>query len=162
MRIEIDVSAANDPDAHKQLDRLLHKIEDGWHVWDTAGEPDIALIRGSTWVLDPGRQGKRVHEMLVQSIRREVWSSALHGRRVRVTMQPNKQDELTPEDAVRLAEEPLVILVENRNSDGAFLKRVVKELDKALHNYCQRTGNPIRLDSVGGKGEMPIAVKRRT
>jgi len=162
LRIEIDVSAANDPNAHGQLDRLLHKIEDGWHVWDTASEPDIAAIEASSWVCDQGRQGKRVREMLGRSIQREVWSSAPHGRRLRVTRQPNGEDELIPEDAARLAEEPLVILVENRNSDGAFLKRVVTELDKPLHNYCKRAGCPIRLDSVGGKGEMPNEVEHRT
>ena len=162
MRIEIDVSAANDPDAHGWLDRILHKIEDGWHVWDTAREPDIEALEASTWVCDQGRQGRRVHEMLVQSIRREAWGSELHGRRVRVTMQPDGLGELIPEDASRLAEEALVILVENRNSDGAFLERVVTELDKPLLNYWKNTGEPVRLDSVGGKGEMPNEVERRT
>ena len=161
MRIEIDVSAANDPNAHGQLDRILHKIEDGWHVWDTARDQDRVGIEASTWVRDEGRQGKRVHEMLVHSVRREAWGPALHGRCVRVTMQPNRPDELIPEDAVRLAEEPLVILVENRNSDGAFLKRVVKELDKSLHKYWKKDGKPVRLDSVGGKGEMPVEVECR-
>ena len=162
MRIEIDVSAVNDPDAHRQLDLILRKIEDGWHVWDTAREPDIEAIEASTWVRDQGRQGRRVREMLVQSIRRETWSSELHGRHVRVTMQPDRQGELIPEDAARLAEEPLVILVENRNSDGAFLERVVTELDKPLHKYWKGEGEPVRLDSVGGKGEMPKEVERKT
>ena len=166
MRIEIDVSATNEPDAHGRLDRILHKIEDGWHVWDTAREPDIEAIRASTWVRDPGRQGKRVREMLERSIRREAWGSAPHGRRVRVTMHPDGQGELiNPEDAARLSEEPLVILVENRNSDGAFLERVMAELDKPLHKYSKdwKTENgPVRFDSVGGKGEMSIEVERRT
>ena len=162
MRIEIDVSATNEPDAHGSLDRILHKIEDGWHVWDTAREPDVEAIRASTWVRDQGRQGKRVREMLERSIRREAWGSAPHGRRVRVTMQPDGQGELNPEDAARLSEEPLVILVENRNSDGAFVKRVVIELDKQLHGYWKSPGEPVRIDSVGGKGQMPDEVKRRT
>ena len=77
-------------------------------------------------------------------------------------MHPDGPDELNPENAFHLAEEPLVILVENRNSDGAFLKRVVTELDPSLHKYRRKTGKPIRLDSVGGKGEMPDEVERRT
>ena len=164
MRIEVDLSAANDADAHGWLDRILHKFEDGWHVWYTAREPDIDAIEATTWVQDQGRQGKRVREMLVASIQREAWASTLHGRRVRVTMHPDPDisDELEPEDASRLADEPLVILIENRFSDGAFLKRVVAELDMHLHKYCRRTGKPIRLDSVGGKGQMPDEVERRT
>ena len=162
MRIEIDVSAANDPGAHGPLDRILHKFEDGWHVWDTACEPSIDAIKASTWVSDEGRQGKRVRELLVQSIRREAWGSALHGRRVRVTMQPDGPTELVPEEAARLADEPLVILVENRNSDGAFLERVVTEFDKPLRGYWRGPGEPVRLDSVGGIGDMRSEVVRRT
>ena len=162
MRIEIDVSATNEPNSHGPLDRILHKIEDGWHVWDTAREPDIEAIGASTWVRDQGRQGKRVREMLERSIRREAWGSALHGRRVRVTMQSDGQGELNPEDAARLSEEPLVILVENRNSDGAFVKRVVIELDKPLDKYRKNRGEPVQFDSVGGKGQMADEVDRRT
>ena len=87
---------------------------------------------------------------------------APHGRRVRVTARPNGADELKPEDAVRLADEPLVILVENRVSDGAFVKRVVTELDKSLHGLWRRPGDPVRFDSSGGAGQMPAEVERRT
>ena len=41
MRIAIDVSAANDPDAHEWLDRTLYRIVDGWHVWDLTETPDV-------------------------------------------------------------------------------------------------------------------------
>ena len=64
--------------------------------------------------------------------------------------------------STRLAEEPLLILVENRNSDGAFVERVVKELDQFLYRLWHQPGDPIRLDSVGGAGQMPTEVERRT
>ena len=162
MRIEIDISAANDPDAHRWLDRILHKIEDGWHVWDTGSESNPDAFKDTTWIQDEGRQGARVHEMLVASIQRGAWSLAPHGRCVRVTACPNGEDELKPEDATRLAEEPLVILVENRVSDGAFVERVVKELDNSLQQLWNRPGNPVRLDSLGGAGQMPDEVERQT
>ena len=161
MRIEIDVSAANDPDAHRWLDRILHKVDDAWHVWDTTCEPDPEELKTTVWFRDEGRQGECVHELFVASVQRDAWTSRLHSRRMRVTMHPNGTDELNPEDALHLAEEPLVILVENRNSDGAFLCRVVTELDKLLSKYWRRRGEPIRFDSVGGKGEMPEEVERR-
>ena len=81
---------------------------------------------------------------------------------MRVTACPNAVDELTPKDASRLADVPLVILVENRISDGAFVKRVVTELDKSLHRLWQRPDEPIQLDSVGGVGQMLAEVERRT
>ena len=36
MRVEIDDSLVNDENAYVWLNRILHKIADGWHVWDTS------------------------------------------------------------------------------------------------------------------------------
>ena len=161
VRIEIDVSAANDPDSHQWLNRILHKIEDGWHVWDTTNQPEPSEIEATTWIRDRGAQGKWVRELLIKSIERSAWTLAPHGRRVRVMKRPEGANELGPEDATRIAEEPLTILVENRNSDGAFLERVVADLDRSLHQLWRRRGAPIRLDSLGGSGQMPSEVERR-
>ena len=161
MRLEIDFSVANDPDAHQWLDRILYKIEDGWHVWDTASQSDPNAFQASTWIGGRGDQGEWVRQMLIASVQLGAWTLAPHGRCVRVTARPSAADELKPEDATRLAEEPLVILVENRISDGAFVERVVKELDKALLNLWDKQGNPIRIDSLGGAGQMREEVKRR-
>ena len=162
MRVAIDISAANDPDAHQWLDRILHRIEDGWHVWDLTDTLNADAIETTTWISDPGRQGNRLRELLVASIQRGAWTLAPHRRCVRVTVHPTAPDELAPEQAYRLADEPLVILVENRDSDGAFVKRVVIELDKSLHGLWRRQGEPIRFDSVGGVGQMPQEVENRT
>lgn len=161
MRIEIDPQAADDPDSHQWLDRILHRIEDGWHVWDTTGQSNTDALHATSWISARGDQGQWVNEMLVASIQRNAWTSETYGRQVRVTTSPGAADELTPQDAVRLAEEPLWILVENRYSDGAFVERVVKELDHSLHVLWNRDGEPIRIDSVGGKGQMPQEVERR-
>ena len=161
MRITIDISVANEPDAHPWLDRILHRIEDGWHVWDLTDTPDADAIEATMWISDPGRQGSRLHELLVASTRRSAWTLAPHTRCLRVTAHPAAPDELAPEQACRLADEPVVILVENRDSDGAFVKRVVIELDKSLHGVWRSEGEPIRVDSVGGKGQMRQEVERR-
>ena len=161
MRITIDISAANDPDAHRWLDRMLDRIEDGWHVWDLIDPSDADAIEATTWISDRGRQGSRLHELLVASTSRSAWTLAPHTRCLRVTAHPAAPDELAPEQACRLADEPLVILVENRDSDGAFVARVVTELDKSLHGVWRREGEPIRFDSVGGADQMPQEVERR-
>ena len=164
MRIEIDTIAADDRDAHHWLNRILYKIEDGWHVWDTTRLADPTEIEATTWFRDPGNQGDRVRRLLVASIQRSAWSLAPHERRVRVTVQPKEEDEeeLTPELATRLAEEPMVVLVENRVSDGAFVKRIVADLDRSLNRVWYRPGEPIRIDSPGGAGQMPVEIERRT
>lgn len=161
MRITIDISVANDPDAHQWLDRIVHRIDDGWHVWDLTDTPDADAIKATTWVSDPGRQGKLLDELLVKSAGLDAWILTPHTRRLRVTAHPAAPDELAPEQASRLADEPLVILVENRDSDGAFVERVVTELDKALRGVWRHVPEPIRFDSVGGKGQMRQEVEKR-
>ena len=161
MRIAIDVSAANDPDAHQWLDRILYKIEDGWHVWDLTDAQDANDLEAATWIRDRGMQGRRVQELLVASTQRSAWTLAPHGRRIRVTAHPVAPDELGPEHACRFADEGLVILVENRHSDGPFVERVVKELDLPLRQLWGRPGAPIRFDSLGGRGQMQQEVGNR-
>ncbi len=161
MRIVIDISAARDPDAHRWLDRILLRIEDGWHVWDLTETPDAETIEATPWAGDLGRQGNRLRELLVAATQRSAWTLEPHTRRLRVTALPAAPDELAPEQASRLADEPLVILVENRDSDGAFVARIVTELDKSLHGMWRREGEPIRFDSVGGKGQIPQEVEKR-
>ena len=161
MLVEIDVAVADDGECHKWLDRILYKIDDGWHVWDTSNVVDPCPFESSTWIRDRGTQGEWVRELLVASLQRDVWTSAPHGRRLLVTTHPRENHELAPENAARFAEEPLVLLVENRNSDGCFVQRVVRECDRALRGLWRRPGPPIRLDSVGGIGEMPGEVERR-
>ena len=161
MRITIDLSVANDPDAHQWLDRIVHRIDDGWHVWDLTDTPDADAIKATTWVSDPGRQGKLLEELLVKSAGLDAWILTPPTRRLRVTAHPAAPDELAPEQASRLADEPLVILVENRDSDGAFVERVVTELDKALRGVWRHVPEPIRFDSVGGKGQMRQEVEKR-
>ena len=161
MRIVIDPGAADDPDAHPWLNRILYRIEDGWHVWDVSeSAPDV--LQTTAWIRDRGAQGDRVRELLVASVQRGAWNLGPHCRRVRVTPRPAGPDELAPEQACRLAEERLVILVENRFSDGAFVERVMKELDQSLRTLWGRDGEPIRFDSVGGAGQMRQVVEAQT
>ena len=159
----IDVSAADDPDAHEWLDRTLYRIADGWHVWDLTATPDLRALKATTWMARPDALGRRARKLLDRSTLRRAWTPVPHGRCVRITAHPTEADDLAPEEAFRLADEPLVILVENRESDGPFVERVVKELDKRrLGRLWERGGQPIRFDSVGGAGQMPLEIKRRT
>lgn len=160
MRIEIDVEAANIPGEHEWLDRILHKIMDGWHVWDTSRISDPNVFEGTAWIAGSERIGNTVRELLIKSIARSSWGVKPHSRCIRVTTEPNAPNELSPKDAYRLAANRLVILVENRFSDGGFVERIVKELDEHLSRWWQTEGEPVRIDSLGGKGQMEKAVLR--
>ena len=37
MRIVIDAKVADDNDSHRWLDRIMAKVEDGWHIWEVTG-----------------------------------------------------------------------------------------------------------------------------
>ena len=158
MRITIDISVANDPDAHRWLDRMLDRIEDGWHVWDLTDTSDAEAIEATRWVCDPGRQGNRLRELLVASTRLGAWTLAPHTRPLRVTAHPAAPDELAPEQAFRLADEPLVILVENSDGDGAFVARVVTSSTSpfmasgdAKENQSDSTASRRRADAAGSR-----------
>ena len=160
MRIEIETSVANDSDAHQWLDRIIYTVVDGWHLWDTTDHLDSSEFETTTWVRDRGTQGEEILELFKRSNKPEAWnSSELHTKRIRVTSNPSSGHELNPKDAVRFAQQPLCILVENEFSDGLFLKRVVDELDEVLSNYWNQDTKPIQVDSVGGITQMPMAVK---
>jgi len=160
MRIEITEWIANDSDAHQWLDRILHKISDGWHLWDTT-ELDISSFETTTWVQHRGTKGDDIIELLRKSIERGAWGFGLHNRKVRVTNHQIHENDLAPENAARFVETPLCILVENRFSDGQFVKRIMDELFKPLSHLWAQPGDPIQIDSVGGIGQMPDAVKEK-
>ncbi len=67
---------------------------------------------------------------------------------------------LSPEKAVQLLQKPLVVLMENRNTDGAFLDAVLAVLgDPELLRLKQLRDQALKYDSVGGSGELKKLVK---
>jgi hypothetical protein len=164
MIIAIDENAANDPGNLRWLDAILGTVEDGWHLWDVTGLEEKEYAN-SLWITHSSIRGQRIMELYRKSVERGGWSSGVgggapHGRRLRVTNEPTTEDELAPEPACRLASERLVILVENRDSDGAFLERVMAELDRPLWRWWSQNPSPAELDDRGGKGQMLNEVRR--
>ncbi|MCY4001144.1 MAG: hypothetical protein OXF06_04515 [Bacteroidetes bacterium] len=45
MRIIIEPSIADDSNAHHWLDRILHRVSDGWHIWDINGHVDFQPMK---------------------------------------------------------------------------------------------------------------------
>jgi hypothetical protein len=78
-----------------------------------------------------------------------------------VTCRPRERGDLQPEAAARFADEKLVVLVENRVSDGAFLKRIIEAMGGSLRTWWSRSGDPACIDSLGGRGEMRKEVEAR-
>jgi len=161
MRVRIDHAVANDADAHGWLDRILHKVSDGWHLWDTTQELDTSAFEATSWINNRGTKGDEIFRLLQASIRQGAWNFSLHNRQINVTNNPSCSNEFNPEEAARLAEMPVIILVENRHSDGLFLKKVVDVLDRTLSRYWNLPGGPVQIDSVGGIGQMPLEISEK-
>ncbi len=68
MRIEIDIGVAKDPESIDWLDRIMHKIQDGWHVWDTRSIQDFTAFKNSTWL----RRNRGFIEVLDASMRSDA------------------------------------------------------------------------------------------
>jgi len=154
-------AVANDADVHGWLDRILHKVSDGWHLWDTTQELDTSAFEATSWISNRGTKGDEIFRLLQASIRQGVWNFSLHNRQINVTNNPSCSNEFNSEEAARLAEMPVIILVENRHSDGLFLKKVVDVLDRTLSRYWNLPGGPVQIDSVGGIGQMPLEISEK-
>ncbi|MBI2570451.1 MAG: hypothetical protein HYV63_25910 [Candidatus Schekmanbacteria bacterium] len=158
MILSIERAVADDPDSHRWLDRLLAKFEDGWHVWELTGLEDF---ESSSWIRESGARGARIREFIAHAVKRSAYPFAVHGRRIHVSLELQGSAGLSPESAVRVAEEPLTILVENARSDGAFLLRLFRELDRPLEHYRRCDGKPLRIVGCGGAGQMDLEVMER-
>lgn len=152
MRVVIELSAADDPEAHRYLTSILNLVEQGWHLWEIHDEEGLL---GSEWLRDPGSTGLHAGELFKKSIVRSAYPSKLHRLLVRVTSRPERKLELTPADALRFLGQPLEVLLENRRSDGDFLDAAVETLgDEELQEHWRREPCPVRKDSLGGTDQM--------
>jgi hypothetical protein len=162
MIIEIEAAVFEEQMAHQDIDRIVYKIEDGWHVWDTEPHENFDAIAQSTWAQESARTTRIAKELFIAATTRSAWGFGPHTRRIRVALEPRSDDELTPTDARALAEQKLRLLVENRDGDGAFISRIVNELDAPLAKYfgdLSSTECPVDIDSLGGKGQMKSHVE---
>ena len=128
MRIIIEPSIADDSNAHQWLDRILHRVSDGWHVWDINGHVDFSEFENTSWIRDRGTKGVEILEVFMKSSERDLWDTRYHMKQIIVTSFPQNEHELTPEDAANMVNEPLIIIVENQINDGKFIRRISKNL----------------------------------
>ena len=162
MRVLIDPSVADDAAALRWLTMIQHRFEDQWHLWEV---DDADAMLKTAWLRDPGHAGISAREVLKKSLVRLGYPTRLHRRAVLVVGQVTDSSELlelSPEMAARFLDQPLVILLENRRSDGAFLDAVVATLGgDELARHWERQPCPVRKDSLGGKGQMLDHVKHQ-
>lgn len=162
MRVVIESPVANDEAEHAWLVRIQHTFEDGWHLWSVDID-DLEKLSSSSWLKDPGHAGKSASEILRSSFTRSAYPSKLHQKVVRISAEPQEYPlTFAPKAASHFLMQELTLLVEERESDGDFLKIVIRELgDDELKKHLFELERPAwRLDSRGGKSKMQDEIKR--
>lgn len=154
MRVVFAAEVLERQEAWRFLTRILHKVDDGWHLWEV-DDPD--LVETSSWYRN--RSGDRLlDELLRESVVRAAWSSTdgLHAQSVRVTDRPSNETwELEPKPAAWALEEPLRVVVEDRESDGLFLDVVVRTLGpEELVELYELQPSPLKVVSPGGRDKI--------
>ncbi|MBI4702333.1 MAG: hypothetical protein HY744_14515 [Deltaproteobacteria bacterium] len=165
MRVEVELGTFNSTSAARWVDRILGRVEDGWHIWWLV---DAEHLEDTAW----WRLARPALQQLARAAARAVlrWQDdagsapggSVHTRTVRVAegaLGPGEWQKahlcLAPEPACRFLDEHLRVLVENREADGAFLAIVIERLGSPeLRELVRLSPPPLTYDSLGGSGQM--------
>jgi hypothetical protein len=158
LKFILSTSALNDDDSVLSLiDRLVDRLGEEVHRLDVL---DLDLLQESLWY------------QKARSTRRAVLMSALTKPPTVVNDRQGphvKTVEVLDAESARLADKlahtPLVILVEDRESDGVFLDLVVEELGWPALRALWKNGRTVtpraaELDTAGGKGSIPQRIEK--
>lgn len=152
-----DVVLNGDDGLLSLIDRLVDRLADEVHRLDIL---EVDLLQESSWYQSARATRRKV---LMSSLAKPPRvAKPLRGPHVKTV---EVLDAESARLADRLAHTPLVIIVEDRESDGVFLDIVVKELGwPELRNLWTRgkstTPRAIEIDTAGGKDAIPQRVER--
>jgi hypothetical protein len=143
-----------DRSVFQHLDAILYIIEDDLHEWHI---DDPELIESSPW-LQGGRSSHRTlfEKASTRPLARKS-TNRIHSRLLLVGKH-NPPDSLDPAKAAKFLGTPLRILMENRNTDGAFLDAILSVLADPEVVRLKRT-QALVYDSGGGGGELKKLVE---
>jgi hypothetical protein len=168
MRVLFSEEALADPELSTELDRIVDKVDDGWHLWEV---PNPDAVEESAW-FEGARP--RYRELFEGAARGLAWQgseskrqSGPHQKRVIVNSAESQESQATSSDlpltaraARRFLSEPLRIVMENIESDGVFLDAVFDALGPGeLHDLRKCEPPALCYDSPGGNGEIPKRVR---
>lgn len=118
MIVSIDPEVLDAGDCAAAIDDIFRLFERGRHGW---WAPDPTRIRASAWYQDAGPRHRRRIEALLERGEQHL-RPTLH---VALRPRPGRPWTLAPEPAAVLLRQPVRVLVENADSDGVFIERVL-------------------------------------
>ncbi len=161
MKVSLDVSVTARPEEHgHDLDAIVRRCELGQHTWQI---DDLDELLASEWMKGKAawdkqaRYAEKVFTDLIYAPRRTgLW--------LLVTQAPapvgsSTQRYCVPKEARTILEEPAYLVVENKGSDGAFLRAIARvySRERVVHALDQGWLEPA---SGGGGGEVKKEVLR--
>lgn len=164
MKVRIAPDAMAAPEAFRHLDRVLDALFDERHRWD---ERDPASVEQSAWASEEGRAGRRVQSAVNKLLGAQLYegrdterSTAMHNMTLTVTLSTAPPLALSPSDAVKALETPAFVIVENGESDRAFLEAMLRAFGRVALKAALDRGM-WEVVSAGGGGEIPKRVAER-
>lgn len=155
MRVSILLDALEDPASWRLLERIVDAFFEGRHVWDKDNQ-DVVLR--SPWFVEETEDFRRLNlrgtleKLYTGSIYHSPSTKSLmHRMRLVISRDPTVTGSLSPEEARRLLESPAYVVVEDAESDGTFLRAMLRalernELAQALEDQWWE------IEHAGGKG----------
>ena len=141
------------------LDSLLARAEDDIHELEL---PDADLLENSAWYSSCRPERKKLLEKTAEALlHRSPRTHGPHLRQMEIT------GEKSAKQAQAMANTPLFVLVENRESDGALVKSAIRvfatpaAIELCLGAGALATPKAFDIDSGGGAGELPKVLAQR-
>ena len=150
VRFSQEILDRNDNAAWRALSRIVDTFSQGRHVWDI---DDPEPIITSRWIA--GEPGSRETQRNLEALHKCFTDAqyAPPGRRIHRLLVVVGDGGLAPDTARRCLEAPARVIVENRLSDGAFLKAMIQAFGRDDLKTAV-DGEWIEIVHAGGYGEV--------
>lgn len=154
MKVEFE-TALSDQGAWDSINMILYRILEGAHEWAIVNSD---LVEESAW-LENNSRFREVFEKII--VDQSFQTETAHTKKLVVCNNPTNSAQLNPKDAFCYLDRPVVIIVENRSTDGLLLNTAIEHLAPGpiRELISSRIRNIIEIDSGGGIGEIPKIIK---
>jgi len=163
MRVEFSSEVLSDPKWYDYLDRIVYFFDEERHIWHSEDPDDVT---NSDWFSaeDDSRSARRIRELFEKSVVQEEYQRAEGLRHsICIVVSGNTLDEtgtmLAPNDAYRALNRPGYVVVEDAESDSAFVNAMVQAhgrdpIDEAIEKGW------LQFEHMGGCGQLERTLKR--
>lgn len=159
MKVRFAADVLDLPDVWKELDMIVYEhFAKRRHLWDI---PNPRVVQKSRWFVDNAKSHwtKTNDELLQKSVVNSVHNiSKAHSLRLTVSTAADAPMTLGPVDAKYALDRPVHVVVENAESDKAFLDALIRAFSRTILRSALNKEWCV-IVSAGGCGEIIKRVK---